>query len=88
MKIPWQQLPSDTLEKMLEEIVTRDGTDYGVAEKTTAQKVKSALGQLASGRAHLFWDSELESASLLSADQIDILEKEHGDRNGKLPPAM
>lgn len=81
MKIPWQQLPTDTLEKMLEEIVTRDGTDYGAAEKTTKQKVKSAQKQLAAGRAHLFWDSKLESASLLSTDQITKLQKKADDRD-------
>ena len=84
MKIPWRQLPLETLENMLEEIVTRDGTDYGSTEKTTAEKVKSARAQLASGSAHLYWDAKLETASLLSTDQIAKLEKQAADRDPKV----
>jgi uncharacterized protein YheU (UPF0270 family) len=69
MKIPWQRLPPETLESVLEEIVTRDGTDYGLLEKSTAQKVKIAKNQLVSERAFLYWDSESESASLISEEQ-------------------
>ncbi len=74
MKIPWQKLPPETLESLLEEIVTRDGTDYGLLEKSTAQKVKIAKNQLVSERAFLFWDSKLESASLISVEQKRGLE--------------
>ncbi len=74
MKIPWQILPPETLESVLEEIVTRDGTDYGLLEKSTAQKVKLARNQLVSERAFLYWDSKSESASLISADQAKVIE--------------
>jgi uncharacterized protein YheU (UPF0270 family) len=74
MKIPWQKLPPDTLESVLEEIVTRDGTDYGLLEKSTAEKVKTAKNQLVSERAFLFWDSKSESASLISLEQTKGME--------------
>ena len=84
MRIPWRKLPLETLENMLEEIVTRDGTDYGSSEKTTAEKVRSAHAQLVSGSAHLYWDAKLESASLLSTDQVAKLEKQATDRDRKI----
>ncbi len=70
MKIPWEALPKDTLDILLEEIVTRDGTDYGRSEKTTLQKVTRARNQLTNGLAELHWDPVTESASLLSRDQV------------------
>ncbi|MGI9318601.1 MAG: YheU family protein [bacterium] len=74
MRIPWSDLPAETLNTLLEEIVTRDGTDYGVAEKSTEQKVTHAKNQLLNGRAVLYWDPELESASLMNVDKAAQLE--------------
>lgn len=74
MKIPWQSVNTETLDSLLEEIVTRDGTDYGAIEKSTEQKVTFARNQLKSGYAVLFWNSEIESATLLSPQQAAIAE--------------
>ena len=67
--IPWQSVPADTLDAMLEEIVTRDGTDYGAVEKSTAQKQLTARRQLEAGYVLLLWNDETESASLVSRDE-------------------
>jgi len=78
VKIPWQELSSESLDSLLEEIVTRDGTDYGAQEKTTEQKVTLALNQLKSGLAVLYWNTELESATLLNkidAEKLEIVSK-------------
>lgn len=74
MQIPWQSLSSATLNTLLAEIVTRDGTDYGAAEKSTEQKVTYARNQLQSGHAVLLWNSELESASLVTPEQAAEVE--------------
>jgi uncharacterized protein YheU (UPF0270 family) len=74
VKIPWKELSSQTLDSLLEEIVTRDGTDYGVQEKTTEQKVILARNQLKSGLATLYWNTELESATLLNKTDAERLE--------------
>jgi len=39
MIIPYQALESDTLDALIEEFVTRDGTDYGEHEMSLAEKV-------------------------------------------------
>lgn len=70
MEIPWRELDDETLDRLLSELVTRDGTDYGLREQTTAEKVKGARRALESGRAQLMWNAEVESASLVSAEQV------------------
>lgn len=74
MQVPWRSLPADTLDRLLEEIVTRDGTDYGGVEKSTMQKVTLARNQLQSGHAVLFWNAELESASLVTPQYAEAME--------------
>ena len=70
MLIPWQELDSETLDRLLSEIVTRDGTDYGLHETSTAAKIRHAIKSLRLGHAQLHWDEESETAALLSADQV------------------
>lgn len=70
MEIPWRELDDETLDRLLSELVTRDGTDYGLREQTTAEKVKGARRSLESGRAQLMWNAEIESASLVSVEQV------------------
>lgn len=55
---------------MLEEIVTRDGTDYGATEKPVSVRLEEAMNSLREGRALLAWDEESESASLVDRSQV------------------
>lgn len=70
MQIPWQELDTETLTRMLAEIVTRDGTDYGLIETSTEAKVARAMKNLESGKAQLFWDTETETSSLIPTEQV------------------
>ena len=69
MQVPWRQLPTDVLDRLLEEIVSRDGTDYGASELALAEKVARARRELESGRAILTWDSELATGNLVRSDR-------------------
>lgn len=68
--IPWKELESATLDNLLGEIVTRDGTDYGMVEQSTAKKILTARRSLEEDKAVLYWNVELESAALMGIDQI------------------
>ena len=70
MWIPWQQIKPEILTQLLEEIVTRDGTDYGSEEISVDEKVSNALRALRDGDAVLGWDVELATANLLRADEL------------------
>ena len=38
MIIPWQELPTETLENIVESVVLREGTDYGSHDFSLEQK--------------------------------------------------
>ena len=70
--LPWQQVPEDTLQRMLEDIVSRDGTDYGHEELSVEAKLARALSAIKAGRAVLVWDEETESANLMNKTDLKI----------------
>jgi len=43
LEIPWQDLPEDTFYRLVEEFVTRDGTDYGEHEVSSETKVNQVI---------------------------------------------
>jgi len=49
IKIPINRLTPETLQGVLEEFVTRDGTDYGKAEVPLATKIRQIRYQLEAG---------------------------------------
>ncbi len=65
LEIPWQKLSSEALEGMLQELVTRDGTDYGLEEVSAEDKVAQLRKALQSGRAIIAFCPESESWSVL-----------------------
>lgn len=85
MIIPEHSLDKEVLERLVEEIVTRDGTDYGAQELTTEEKVSRAISALKQGSTKLVWDAETESASLISTEKANKLlrEKEALDQAAK-----
>ena len=73
MIIPWQQLEAATLDNLLEEYVTRDGTDYGQQEVSTPARVIQVKRQLQSGEVLIVWDHETESCTLMTCEQYKKL---------------
>ncbi len=71
--LPWQQVEQDTLMRLLAEVVSRDGTDYGGHELSQMDKCQQALANLKQGRAVLCWDDDTETASLMSQEAFDKL---------------
>lgn len=61
MLIPWRELPTQTLENILESFILREGTDYGAVELTLAQKKERLKRQLETGKVVLVW-SELHQS--------------------------
>ncbi|HEY9034625.1 MAG TPA: YheU family protein [Pseudomonadales bacterium] len=68
--IPPEQLQPETLEAVLEEFVSREGTEYGAEEVPLARKVAQVKRQLADGRAFLCFDEESQSCNILSAREV------------------
>lgn len=67
MIIPWQDLEPETLDNIVESVILREGTDYGVEEVSLAQKKAQLLAKIRNGSAVVVW-SELH-------ESIDIKDK-------------
>lgn len=68
VKVPYDQLSREALYGVIEEFVTRDGTDYGEFEASLQTKVNQVMSQLTSGRAVIVFDPESETTTILSSD--------------------
>lgn len=68
VKIPYKQLSSKALQGVIEEFVTRDGTDYGEYEIPLETKISQILKQLKSGKAVIVFDQKSETCTILKSD--------------------
>jgi uncharacterized protein YheU (UPF0270 family) len=66
MVIPVSQLQEETLNNILEEFITREGTDYGDYEISLQQKVDRLKRQIVQGDVVIVFDSVLESVNLMT----------------------
>ena len=67
--VPWKDLPPETLTNLIEEFVTRDGTDYGDQEIPTSTKVEQVRNQLKREDAFVVFDEVTESVSVMGKEQ-------------------
>lgn len=66
--IPHDQLSQEVLEGVIEEFVTRNGTDYGEAEIPFESKIAQVLRQLKSKDAFIIFDHHSETTTIVSKD--------------------
>lgn len=64
MKIQWQDLSEDALDGVIEDFVTREGTEYGPQEVSLAAKVQMVKKQLQKGIVSINFDPETESCTI------------------------
>lgn len=69
MRIPWQSLAEDTLTALIEEFVSREGTEYGPQEYTLQDKVNHVRMQLKRGEAEIDFDVESSTCNIVSANK-------------------
>jgi uncharacterized protein len=68
MRIPHAALADETLRNLIEEFVTREGTDYGDRAYSLADKVLQVRRQLDQGLVVIVYDPHTESCHMLSRD--------------------
>lgn len=73
LAVPPGRLPADTLQSLLEEYASRDGTDYGEREFSLDEKVRALQGQLDAGELQILYDVDCEEWDLLPRDQAEEL---------------
>lgn len=65
VEVPYSALSADALRGLVEEFVTRDGTDYGVRERTVEEKCRDVMRQLERGEVKIVFDPASRSANLV-----------------------
>lgn len=74
MIIPYEQISSDALQGLIEEFITREGTDYGEEEIPLSVKVKQIQQLLRRGEVVVVFDTASESVSILTRRDAELLE--------------
>ena len=64
MIIPWQDIAPETLDNILESVILREGTDYGVEELSLTQKKQRLFNQIRNGVAVIVWSELHESIDI------------------------
>ena len=64
MEIPHAQLADDVLRAVIEEYITREGTDYGDREYTLDEKVEQVIDQLRRREVLINYDPETGTCQL------------------------
>lgn len=65
VEVPYTALSADALRGLVEEFVTRDGTDYGVRERTVEEKCSDVMRQLERGEVKIVFDPASRSANVV-----------------------
>lgn len=69
MEIPYQLLTDDALTGLIEEFVTREGTDYGPGEYTLTEKTAQVKRQLEKGLAVIVYNEVDGSCSIVAVER-------------------
>ena len=64
--MPHGELAPEVLRRLIEEFVTRDGTDYGAVERTLGEKVAAVIRQLEAGELAIVVDTEDEAIDIVA----------------------
>ena len=64
MRIPYAKLAPATLRAVVQEFVTRDGTDHSSVER----RVESVLRQLETGRVELHFDDQTQTCNIVTVE--------------------
>lgn len=67
VEVPWDQLAAETLQALVEEFVSRDGTDYGEQEVALARKAEQVVNGLKRKQYVIVYDQEMDSVQIVAA---------------------
>lgn len=70
--IPYDQLSPEALAGVIQEFVTRDGTDYGEREVPLETKMDNVRRQLKTGKAVIVFDTASETCTILPASHPGV----------------
>ena len=68
VRVPWERIPESQQRAIVESVVLREGTDYGLNERSFDSKVKALMETLKRGDAILTYDANLDSFNVVTKD--------------------
>ena len=70
VRIPVETINPETRERLVEDFVTRDGTDYGLEERILEEKKGIVLNQLERGEVVIVFDPESDTFNIIPKDEL------------------
>ena len=70
MIIPYEKLSPEALRGLIEEFVSREGSDSGYTQKSLDENVEMVMRQLRRQEAFVVYDETTESANIVSKEAL------------------
>lgn len=70
LTIPYEKLSTEALQGLIEDFVTRPGTDTGYTQATLNQNVEMVKRQLISGDAVITYDEKTKTANIMHVEDM------------------
>jgi len=67
VEVPWNKLSEDALLGLIEEFITREGTDYGLRELSLDEKTEQAMSRIKNHSILIIFDESSELCQLIDA---------------------
>jgi len=71
MLIPYQSLDNETLHRLVESFILREGTDYGEVEMSLEEKTKKVLEQIKTEEVLILFSELSETVTLIDKQQFN-----------------
>ena len=78
--IPVNKLSAGALKGVIEEFISRNGTDYGAIEASLETSIRQVKAKLKSGSAVLVYDDETETTNIFLSDDPVLKKLDAGPR--------
>ena len=78
-RCPRPRWSDEALQGLIQEFVTREGTEYGMSEVVLAEKVAEVKLQLEREQAIIVYDAETQSSTIIHSDNYSGLNKLKSD---------
>ena len=65
MDIPYTEISEEALKAIIQEYITREGTEYGIKEYSFEQKIEQIKQQLLKGDIKINFDDETQTCNLI-----------------------
>ncbi len=75
MEIPYRELSQDALKAIIEEFITREGTDYGDQDYSLQDKIQQVKRQLEVGEAIINYDADSQTCHLQASTATNESDK-------------